>query len=182
MATAYEVANYLVYLMNGVCDDLSNMKLNKLLYYAQGHHLQKTGRVLFSDKIEAWDHGPIVDDVYQRYKKYGDAPIPTWDSNILDRLSEEEQDCLMDIARTYSRFTASALRNMTHKPNGPWDKVYEHGKYHTEIPVSLITDYFDKKIPPIKPVELDLSSDSFIGYRDSDGYLVLPGDWDDETV
>ena len=182
MATACEVANYLVYLTSTVCDDLSNMKLNKILYYAQGHYLQITGNVLFPDKIEAWDHGPIVDAVYQQYKTYGDSAILTWNDSILNKISENEQDFLIDIARTYSRYTASALRNMTHMPNSPWDKVYEFGKYHTEIPVSLIKEYFDKNIATIKPVEIDINCDSFIGYRDSNGVLVLPGDWNDEEI
>lgn len=182
MTTAYEAANYLVFLAGGICEDLTNMKLNKLLYYAQGHYLKKTGGVLFSDKIEAWEHGPVVFDVYQRYKKYGDSPITVWDDGLLDHVSEDEQDCLMEIAREYSRYTASALRYMTHKQNSPWDKVYECGKQHIEIPISMIKEYFSKEIKDIPPVEIDISDDSFIGYRDKDGYLVLPGDWDDEAV
>lgn len=180
MATAYEIANYLVYLMNDVCDDLSNMKLNKILYYAQGHFLVKTGHTLFPDSIEAWDHGPIIYDVYSQYKANADAPIKSWDAALINHLSDEEQNFLIDIARTYSKYTASALRNMTHVPNGPWDKAYIPGVLHTEIPVSTIKDYFEKRVAPIKPVELNIDDDSFIGYRDHDDVLVLPRDWDDE--
>ena len=88
----------------------------------------------------------------------------------------------MDVARKYSRYTANALRNMTHVPNGPWDKSYQEGEYHVEIPVPLIKDYFEKHVQAIDPVELNIDNDSFIGYRDSDGYLVLPKEWDDESV
>ena len=182
MASAYEIANYLVYLMSDVCDDLTNMKINKLLYYAQGHSMKKYGRVMFDDRIEAWDHGPIVYDVYTHYKDYGDRPISEWNKEMLGAVSAEDQECLMDVARTYSRYTAAALRNMTHVPNGPWDKAYEPGNLRTEIPVQLIKDYFENHVDPIRPIELNLDSDSFVGYRDSDGYLVLPEDWDDEAL
>lgn len=182
MATAYDVANYLIYLLSDCCDDLTNMKLNKLLYYAQGHYLQKTGHPLFSDTIEAWDHGPMVNSVYQKYKSHEKTPIKKWDQSLVQNISDDDQVFIMDIAREYSRYTASALREMTHKPNSPWYKCYTPGGYHTEIPISLIQEYFNTKVSEIKSVEPDIDEDSFIGYRDSEGYLVLPKDWDDEAV
>lgn len=182
MATAIQVANYLVFLLSGSCDDLTNMKLNKLLYYAQGHSLKKYGHPIFDEAIEAWNHGPIVNEVYQRYKAYVDSPISEWDASLLGLLSDEEQELLMDVARTYTRFTASALRNMTHVPNGPWDKAYAPGESHIEIPLASIENYFKNREKPIEPIELNIDEDSFVGYRDSEGCLVLPKEWDDETV
>ena len=73
--SAIDAANYLVYLMSGTVDDLSNMKLNKILYFAQGQCLLQTGEVLFNDTIEAWEHGPVVQVVYNEYKKYNDNSI-----------------------------------------------------------------------------------------------------------
>ncbi|MFD2419431.1 Panacea domain-containing protein [Amycolatopsis pigmentata] len=46
---------------------LSNLKLQKLLYYAQGHYLALTGRPLFDDEIQAWSHGPVVPAVYRQW-------------------------------------------------------------------------------------------------------------------
>jgi uncharacterized phage-associated protein len=50
---------------------LSNLKLQKLLYYAQGHYLATAGQPLFDDRIQAWSHGPVVPTVYHEYKKFG---------------------------------------------------------------------------------------------------------------
>ena len=67
--TATTAANYLLYIMGEAFDDLTNMKLNKLLYFSQGHYLKKYGRPLFNNVIEAWGHGPVVPEVYSTYKE-----------------------------------------------------------------------------------------------------------------
>ena len=66
--------------------EVSNLELQKLLYYAQGHHLAERGTPLFDDEIQAWSHGPVVKDVYHRLKHFGsgnvvlpDADDFTWD-------------------------------------------------------------------------------------------------------
>lgn len=44
---AKTIANYMLYIMSDAFDDLTNMKINKLLYFAQGHYLSKYGKALF---------------------------------------------------------------------------------------------------------------------------------------
>ena len=180
--TALDTANYFVYLLSGVCDDLTNMKVNKMLYYAQGHYLKSTGTPLFDDEIEAWSHGPVVNAVYQVYKGYGDNPITECDAARAEAVSDDVADFLLGVGREYSRFTASALRNMTHVVNGPWDKVYNgHGR-HIVIPLDSIKVFFEKNISDIAPVTVPLTEDCFVGYRDENGFLVLPKEWNDEAV
>lgn len=174
MPKAIDVAKYIVYLASGVYEDITNMKVNKLLYYAQGHFLKRTGRALFNDRLEAWDHGPVCVEVYDLYKKFGDSPITDVDDSVPERLTEEEQDTILDVVREYGRYNASTLRRMTHIPNGPWADVYVAGRTHTLIPVELIKRFFDKKVEAINPVEIEYDEDDFIGYRDADGNIVLP--------
>lgn len=176
--TGLDIANFLVYLMSDSCDDLSNMKLNKILYYAQGHYLQRFGEPLFSDKIVAWPHGPVVHSVYTAYKSNGDRPITAYNAEKAASIDDDVKSFLLDVAREYGRYTASALRNMTHKPKAPWSLVPEG----SEISVKSIKDYFVSHEPAIAPLELDFTDDDFIGQRDADGLLVLPGDWQDEEV
>ena len=176
--SALEAANFLVFLMKDSYDDLTNMKINKLLYYAQGHYLKEHGYPLFNEKIYAWDHGPLVKEVYGKYKSYHDKPINTCDEREALSLDDDIKSFLLEIARVYGRYTAPALRNMTHKPNTPWDKTQNE----TEIAISLINDYFVKYEEPIKPIEIDMSDDGFIGYHDDSGVFVLPEEWRDEEV
>ena len=52
-------------------DFMSNMKLQKMLYYQQGFHLAYYGTPLFDEEIEAWMYGPVVPCVYEHFKNYG---------------------------------------------------------------------------------------------------------------
>lgn len=176
--SAVDAANFLVFLMKDSYDDLTNMKINKLLYYAQGHYLKEYGSPLFTEKIYAWDHGPLVKEVYGKYKAYHDKPINSCDENEALALDDDIKSFLLEIARLYGRYTASALRNMTHKPNTPWDKT-QNG---TEIPISYISDYFNKHVESIKPIDVEINDDDFIGYHDDAGVFVLPEDWRDEEI
>jgi len=50
-------------------ESLSPMKLQKLCYYAQGYALAE-GNELFSDDFQAWQHGPVVYDLYTKHQDY----------------------------------------------------------------------------------------------------------------
>lgn len=176
---ATDVANYMIYLLNDSCDDLTNMKLNKLLYYAQGYSLKQRGCPLFDDTIEAWQHGPVVPSVYHHYKNNHDDPIHQWDEKRLDAIDEESKELIFNVAKKYSEYTAIALRNMTHSPKGPWSQCYKDDEKYVIIPTGLIKDYFDHYEQEIAPFEIQFDESDFIGHRDSSGYLVLPEDWND---
>ena len=178
---AKTVANYMLYIMSDAFDDLTNMKINKLLYFAQGYYLKQYGAPMFQDKIEAWEHGPVVPDVYAAYKGYGDRPIKTYDETAAANMAPEAEKILYDVARTYGKYTASALRNMTHVVGSPWDQVYQGNHTRSEIPLDIIQHYFEEQ-QALEPAEKQFKESDFIGYRDQDGILVLPKEWDDGAV
>lgn len=177
---AKTAANYMLYIMSDTFDDLTNMKVNKLLYFAQGHYLRKYGVPLFDDVIEAWAHGPVVPGVYNLYKEYGDKPIGSYDESLIVDITPEAEEVLYCVARKYGRYTASALRNMTHVVDSPWAQVYE-GSMHTEIPLALLQGYFAEQ-EELNPAAKNFKESDFIGYRDKDGVLVLPKEWDDGEI
>ncbi|MDB6118895.1 MAG: putative prophage protein, partial [Verrucomicrobiaceae bacterium] len=78
MPNALDVAKY--FLSKADADEagdvISNLKLQKLLYYAQGFHLALTGAPLFEEDIQAWVHGPVVREVWQAFNQYGANGIP----------------------------------------------------------------------------------------------------------
>lgn len=178
---AVAAANYMLYIMSDVFDDLTNMKINKLLYFAQGHYLRKYGAPLFSDGIEAWEHGPVVPEVYSTYKGYGDLPIRSYNADMISDVTPEAEEIMYGVAREYGRYTASALRNMTHVVGSPWSKSYRGSHTRNEIPVSVIQSYFSEH-EGLNPATKQFKDDDFIGYRDEDGVLVLPKEWDDGEV
>ena len=100
-------------------DTISNLKLQKLLYYMQGFHLAWFGTPLFNERIEAWTYGPVVPVVFQEFKRYKQRAInPERYSDSLV-LSGEEQQLFDRVYNEYNRFSAVTLMNMTHT-EGPW--------------------------------------------------------------
>ena len=181
MANVFDVANFFIKIAydNGE-SDVSNMKLNKLLYFAQGHCLSTTGKPLFSNSFVAWPHGPVVVDIYNRYSICGENPIVASEEPIEENaFTSEERELLYDVVREYGKYSASYLRNRTHLTGSPWDKT----KQYAIIDNDTIREYFleVERIPTFSEILMSKKI-PIIENRDSDGYLILPKDdhWDKE--
>lgn len=148
MANVYDVADFFIDVCNNSTDDqITNLKLNKLLYYAQGCHLARTGKPLFDDKIEAWRLGPVTPVIYHRYNVCGKNPIQnTGDSYNGNVFSSEELDTLTDVMREFGKYTGSALVNMTHKAGTPWSNACAANQ--KEISQDSMKRYFEEHPVP----------------------------------
>lgn len=127
--------------------DLSNLKLQKLLYYAQGHHLQRTGEPLFDDPIQAWAHGPVVASVYHEYKSAGSGDLtdlPDDDSFSWDDVDETTAQLLIQVWAAYGKYSAWGLRNATHAER-PWQEHFRDGERDIVIPQASIKAYFEER-------------------------------------
>ena len=100
-------------------DTISNLKLQKLLYYMQGFHLAFFNAPFFNESIEAWTYGPVVPIVFNEFKKFKKRAINP--ENYRDELvlTNEEQQMFDMVYGEYNRFSAVALMQMTHT-EGPW--------------------------------------------------------------
>ena len=98
---------------------ISNLKLQKLLYYAQGCALAVTDEPLFGDEIVAWQHGPVVECVYHAYKNNGANGIAFEDDFDFAQFTPEENELLEEVYDTFGQYSAWKLRNMTHEET-PW--------------------------------------------------------------
>ena len=96
---------------------MSNLKLQKLLYYVQGHHLATHGQRAFIDSIKAWAHGPVVPAVYHRYKGFSWNDI--FDIPTAPELPPEVSATVDLVLERYGSFTAFELEEMTHAET-PW--------------------------------------------------------------
>ena len=67
MARAIDAANFFITIMQGDEERLTNKKINKLLYYVQGHSFLRLGHQFFDEDIQAWDHGPVVPSIYHTF-------------------------------------------------------------------------------------------------------------------
>ena len=148
MANVYDVANFFIDIVRCDEDDLiTNLKLNKLMYYAQGCFLSRTGKPLFNSEIEAWPLGPVVTEIYEKYKVCGRSPIETTDEGFTHKVfSSAELVALVDVMREFGQYTSSALVDMTHMAGTPWSKAIEDGE--KLISIDEIKTYFEKNPVP----------------------------------
>lgn len=142
MLTCFDVADYFLSKTDEEAGDvISNLKLQKLVYYAQGFTLAVTGKPLFNEPIEAWQHGPVVPDLYHRYKDHGAYGIPAPTNVDFSKFSSEIKEILDEVYDVYGQFSAWKLRNMTHE-EAPW-KNTEKGDV---ISLSSMSEYFKTQI------------------------------------
>jgi uncharacterized phage-associated protein len=115
--TARAVAAFFIWLCNQSGGFISNLKLQKVLYYAQGWHMALKGKPLFSMKFKAWVHGPVLPEIWHDYKKFSYKPI------IMDvakpDLPPETEKFLRDIASIFFPLDAYELELATHREL-PW--------------------------------------------------------------
>ncbi len=118
--SCFDVANYFLAQQSEDAGDLiSNLKLQKLVYYAQGCHLALFNAPLFQEPLEAWLHGPVVPELYHLYKQYGAGAIPLPVGMDFSVFSAETQELLDEVYSVYGQFSAWKLREMTHN-EPPW--------------------------------------------------------------
>jgi len=120
MLSCHDVANYFLAQADDEAGDLiSNLKLQKLVYYAQGFHLALYDKPLFSESIEAWNHGPVVPALYRAFKQYGAQALPRPSDLDFSIYDERVRELLDEVYTVYGQFSAWKLRNMTHE-EPPW--------------------------------------------------------------
>ena len=184
MANVQDVAKFFIGLANAQAeheqgDLMTNLRLQKLLYFAQGWHLVRYGKPLFEDEIDAWQYGPVVPSVYNEYKSYGRSGIPGALPDM-SAFSEDEYALLLDVAREYDKYGTSKLVSMTHAPGSPWSCVGGHGA----IPQGLIRSCFDAQRPLSTFAEAESGADVCIPERDEAGTPIIPRDfaegWEDD--
>lgn len=124
-------------------DLMTHLRLQKLLYFAQGWHLARYGKPLFDAPLEAWQHGPVVRDMYRRYKVFGSQGIETSEPVPEDAFTPEEYELLLDVARAYDACSTGELVNLSHAPDAPWS----HTAPSAEISRQAMQDYFSRQEP-----------------------------------
>lgn len=144
MIPAFDAAKYLLSL-DTEGDLTSNLKLQKLLYYAQGISLALRDEPLFPDRIEAWDHGPVCPPVYGQYKTHGSNAIPAPVEFDPGSVSPEARDVMNEVHTVYGQFSAWRLREMTHE-EPPYKDHYRAGKKGIVIPLDALKAYFSTRV------------------------------------
>lgn len=98
---------------------ISNMKLQKMLYYQQGFHLALFDKELFAEDIEAWMYGPVVPSVYDHYRSFGRGGIPSDGAKTLQFSDKREEALFFEVCKVYGKYSAIGLMELTHS-EAPW--------------------------------------------------------------
>lgn len=126
-----KVANQLLDLADEFGIEITHVKLQKLLYFADDAYCVRKGIPLVAGEFEAWDHGPVLRTVYLAFKSAGSDPIKfraskkdlrTGRDVVLESL-DNEKICaeLSRLVNTYGRLSTWRLVDLSHKEGGPWD-------------------------------------------------------------
>lgn len=126
-------------------DYITDLKLQKILYYAQGFHLALFDEPLFDDKIYAWNYGPVVRSVYNVYSKFNRNPLAKVEEVDID---DETALFLERIQKTFGIYAASALVEKTHSET-PYKVTAANG----EITVEIMKDFFKSETKKLKKLD-----------------------------
>ncbi len=141
--SAIEIANKIIeHLYSYYGEELAtNMMVQKLLYYQQAHHLAKIGTPLFNDTIEAWQYGPVVPSVYQKFKSYGSRKIRCPQKEVL--LTWDAEKLFAKVMEKYCEYSTIGLMHKTHSEK-PWKEAVKNG-YNTPISENSMQEFFKGK-------------------------------------
>jgi len=153
---ARSVANYLLDLARQYGIALTNLQLQKIVFFAHGTYLQRFGCDLILNRFEAWDHGPVVPELYHSLKVYRDKPITGMatrfqleDQRLVPVLYDfplRVQEHLKDTLLFYGRMNPWELVKLSHAPNGPWFRTRQNAEQHVNfsmmIDAELIRKFF----------------------------------------
>ena len=135
--SALEVAKYVITRCSEAGNPISNLKLQKMLYFLWVEFYRQTGRTLFYDDICAWQFGPVVPDVYYEYCSYAGRPI-----NVIypiTDISPRDRRILDGLIDEYMEVPVNTLINRTHSLGTAWDLTYRNGMGNRRtIPFDLI--------------------------------------------
>jgi uncharacterized phage-associated protein/DNA-binding XRE family transcriptional regulator len=123
--------------------DVTNMKLNKLIYYIQMVSLGKYNKRLFKEKIEAWQYGPVCREIYDRYKSNNSAGIQILKPELKENeiiLGDDQRLVIDTVVKNLGMLSAIQLMSKTHSEL-PWINAYTHGR-NSEISLSDMKNYF----------------------------------------
>jgi len=147
MITAKDIAQF--FIKKGLDEDesdVTNLKLQKLLYYSKGFHQAIFNKPLYNEQLFAWSSGFVVPEIYYEYKKYGNHPITDFEYNPCDKFNEEQLDLLHGIWSVFGKFSSWKLRDMILN-----EKTWlDHEKDASAIEDYESFDYFQTRLTNIK--------------------------------
>lgn len=151
------IANFVLDLAEERGRAVSNLSINKIVFFLHANFLARFDRPLVSAKIEAWNYGPVFRELYREFKKFEDQPIrgrayrisPETGNNELCQcdLPDEERTFLEKLGKEFVGLSAGTLVSISHELGSPWDQVWNHDSAvnaSMHISNDIIKDWYAK--------------------------------------
>ena len=135
MYSGIEIAKYVINRCNEKGKPISNLYLQKILYFIQSEYKQKTNEWLISDDFLAWPYGPVLQEVYDEYSWYYSSRISEYYDDV--DLQDVNTSIIDEIIDDKRKKTAGQLVEASHKEGGAWKRTF-NGSRTTVIPKELI--------------------------------------------
>lgn len=128
--------------------EVTNLKLQKLVYFAQGFALARLEHPLFREEIQAWTYGPVIPALYERLKHYG-AEVVRGMLEAPDSMQgdEEGREVVREVLDVLGGLTATQLVRLSHSGGSPWEAAKRQGKF-TRIELWQMALYFTDMLEP----------------------------------
>jgi uncharacterized phage-associated protein len=101
---------------------MTNMKVQKLLYYSQSLHLALYDQPLFNEEIQAWRYGPVCPPAYSFYSNFEAQQLPIPSKEFLAGIHNDAVTLLEEVWEYFGEHHAYLLSDMTHL-EFPWKKA-----------------------------------------------------------
>ena len=155
------VANYILDRCEANGREVTNLSLQKIVYFSHIWSLIELGRPLLKHKFEAWQYGPVLQYLYRQFRSYDKRPIEgrakkldpnTGQQQIVPyEFDQEISDLQSRVVDFYSPLSAGHLVALSHSKGGPWHRVWNHGgkiNPGMKIDDKDMIDFYSKVVPP----------------------------------
>ena len=157
MYEARKICNFILARYDAHKFELTNLRLNKLLYFIHGYSFNQRAAGLVRNHFEAWKLGPVVRPVYVAFKDYGENEITSLATYLeyssgenrvvpYDDIASEDADIIASTFEAYAQYSTNVLVAMSHEPGGPWDATFRawsaNQRLSPRIPNQLIRSHF----------------------------------------
>lgn len=130
------IANFVLDFCGNRGRGITNLSLQKIVYFCHVWSLIEFGRPLMKHQFEAWQYGPVLQYLYRQFKAFESDPISgramgidpsTGEKRVVPyTFDRQTEQLLTEVVDFYSRLSAAELVRLSHVSGGPWDTVWNH--------------------------------------------------------
>jgi uncharacterized phage-associated protein len=155
-----EVANLVLEIADSLDLAITNLSLNKIVFFAHAWHLACHDEPLVDSPFEAWQYGPVHPQIHRQLKRFKDRRISIRltrvnistgrDVPVAPELTETQREVVRRVTEFYGRYTAAKLVRISHETGAPWDQIWRSAHENSSpgmvIPDEMIREFYSAKL------------------------------------